>query len=406
MKMMLMAKSGLKLAIVGCGGMARAHLRAYGLIKEKEPTKFEFSAMCDPVIESAKQFAEQAASYQGFKPRVYTKVQDMLANEQLDAADICTPHSDHHVVGIACLNAGVNVMIEKPLGVTIKASKVIIAAAERNRKIVATAENIRRGLSQRTSCWLLNEAKVLGTPRLFYAQHASWQDPSVVRNWHWRVDKWMGGGGMVMDSGAHFCDIIRYLYGDPDTIYAKVHRLEKWPHRKGDAIVTDDREDTWVASITFKSGVVGVWSWTMAAPGYTYTNVVHYGSKGCILDHGDVFHGPFGNAEVIIQDGAKRIITPMSEMQRQFLDQLDEDEKKAVFPHGFTEGVVIECYDFLDAVEKKRKPEVDGETGMKAKAICEAIYESAYIGQAVRYEDVLNGKVEEYQKPINEHWGL
>jgi len=68
--------------------------------------------------------------------------------------------------------------------------------------------------------------------------------------------------------------------------------------------------------------------------------------------------------------------------------------------------VVIECYDFLDAIEKNRKPEVDGEAGMKAKAICESIYESAYIGQAVRYEDVLSGKIEEYQKPINEHWGL
>lgn len=401
-----MTKNALKLAIIGCGGMARGHLRAYGLIKEKEPEKFEFAAMCDPVKESARQFAEEAARHQSAKPTVYASVQDMLENEDLDAADICTPHSEHHVAGIACLSRGVNIMIEKPFGVTIKASKAIIAAAKKHGKIAATAENIRRGLSQRTSHWLLNEVKMLGSPRMFFAQHATWQDPSLVRNWHWRVDKLLGGGGMVMDSGAHFCDTIRYLYGDPDTIYAKVQQIEKWSHRKGDAIVNDDREDTWVATITFKSGVVGTWSWTMVAPGYTYTNVVHYGSKGCILDHGDVFHGPFGNAEIIIQDGPRRVITPMSEMQRQFLNQLDEDVKKAMFPHGFTEGVVIECYDFLDAVEKNRKPEVDGETGMKAKAICEAIFESAYIGQAVRYEDVLNGKVEEYQKPVNEHWGL
>jgi len=401
-----MAKDALKLAIVGCGGMARGHLRAYSLIKEKEPAKLEFSAMCDPIAESARQFAEQAASYQGFRPRVYTGLQDLLANEDLDAADICTPHSEHHVVGIECLDAGVNVMIEKPFGVTIKASKAIIEAAERNGKIAATAENIRRGISQRTSYWLLNEAKVLGKPRLFYAQHASWHNPSNERRWHWRVDKWVGGGGMVMDSGAHFCDTIRYLYGDPDTIYAKVQQLERWPHKKGEQIVMDDREDTWVATITFKNGVVGGWSWTMAAPGSVFTNVVHYGSGGCILDHGDNFHGPFSSAEVIIQDGVKRIVTPMSEFQRQFLEQLDEDKRNTMFPHGFTDGVVIECYDFLDAIEKKKEPEVDGEAGMKAKAICESIYESAYIGQAVRYEDVLSGKIEEYQKPINEHWGL
>ena len=401
-----MSEEKLKLAIIGCGGMAWGHLRAYGLIKEKEPAKFEFSAMCDPVIESAKRFANKAATHQDLKPRVYASVGDMLENEQLDAVDICTPHSEHHVAGIKCLRAGINIMVEKPVGVTIKASKAIIAAGEKSGKIVATAENIRRGLSQRTSFWLINEKKLLGKPRLLYAQHAGWHDPLQERPWHWRIDKMMGGGGMVMDSGAHFCDMIRYLYGDPDTVYAKVQQLERWPHRKGDAIVVDAREDTWAATITFKSGVVAVWSWTMVAPGSTFTNVVHYGSKGCILDHGDAFHGPFGNAEIIIQDGPTRIVTPMSEMQRQYLDQLGEDKKNELFPHGFTEGVAIECYDFLDAVEENRKPEVDGEAGMKAKAICEAIYESAYIGQTVKFEDVLSGKIEEYQRPINEHWDL
>jgi UDP-N-acetyl-2-amino-2-deoxyglucuronate dehydrogenase len=401
-----MTKSGLKLAMAGCGGMAGEHLRAYGQIKQKESTKFEFVAMCDPVLESASRFADRAATFQGTKPRIYAKYQDMLKNEGVDAVDICTPHAEHHVVAIACLGAGANVMIEKPFGVTIKASKAIIAAAQKNNRITATAENIRRGLSQRTSYWLLNEERALGTPRLFTAQQVHWEDPSAERNWHWRVDKWLGGGGMVMDSGAHFCDTIRYLYGDPEMVYARVQQLEKWPHRKENGTVMDDREDTWFATISFKGGVTGLWSWTMAAPGYNFTNVVHYGSKGCILDHGDAFHGPFGNAEIITQEGLKRSIVPMSEMQRRFLTQLDPARRDALFPYGFTDGVVIECYDFLDAIEKKRKPEVDGETGMKAKAICEAIFESAYAGQAMRYDDVLSGGVEGYQKPINEHWGL
>jgi len=400
------SKNALKLAMIGCGGIAQVHLQAYRQIKQKELVKFKLAAMCDPVIASAKQFADQARVFQDYKPKVYTSVSEMLANEELDAADICTPHSEHHVAGIACLDAGVNVMIEKPLGITVKASKAIIAAGKKNRRIVATAENVRRGISQRTAYWIINELKLLGTPRLFYSQQTIWVDPSTEKKWHWRIDKWLGGGGMVMDSGAHFCDTIRYLYGDPETIYAKVQQFEKWPHKKDDKVVMDDREDTWAATITFKNGLVTVWSWTMAAPGYAYTNVVHYGSKGCILDHGDAFHGPFSSAEIIIQEGPKKITTPMMEMQRQYNAQLDETTKNALFPHGFTDGFVLECYDFLDSIEKKRKPEVDGETGLKAKAICEAIFESACIGQAVRYDDVLNGKIEEYQKPINEHWGL
>ncbi|MGQ9691536.1 MAG: Gfo/Idh/MocA family protein [Thermoproteota archaeon] len=59
---------------------------------------------------------------------------------------------------------------------------------------------------------LVNEAKLLGTPRIFYAIHAGWEDPLKPRNWHWRVDKMLSGGGLVMDSGAHFCDSIRYFF--------------------------------------------------------------------------------------------------------------------------------------------------------------------------------------------------
>ena len=291
--------------------MAEAHLRTYVAIKQKEPEKFEFAAMCDPVSALAEKFANIAAQSQNFKPRVYSNLEEMLSKETLDAADICTPHSEHHKNAIACLNAGVNVMVEKPFGVTIKASKAIIETAKKNNKITAVAENIRRGLSQRTAHWIINELKMLGEPRLFFAQHASWQDPKEERVWHWRIEKMLSGGGMVMDSGAYFADMLRYLYGDPETVYAKVTRFEKWPHKRGDRTVYDEREDTWIAIITFKSDLTCTWSWTIAAPGYSYTNVVHYGSKGCLLDHGDVFHGPFDNAEIIIQDGPKKTTYPI-----------------------------------------------------------------------------------------------
>ncbi|MEM3605095.1 MAG: Gfo/Idh/MocA family oxidoreductase [Candidatus Bathyarchaeia archaeon] len=396
----------LRLAIVGCGGMAEAHLRAYVAIKQREPEKFEFTAMCDPVLASAEKFANIAAQSQNFKPRVYSSVEDMLSKESLDAVDICTPHSEHHKAAIACLKAGANVMVEKPFGITVKASKAVIETAKRYNKIVAVAENVRRGLSQRTAYWIINERKMLGEPRLFFAQHAGWENPSEERVWHWRIEKMLGGGGMVMDSGAHFADTLRYLYGDPETVYARVTQFEKWPHKKGDRIVYDEREDTWIAMITFKNGLICTWSWTIAAPGYSYTNVVHYGSRGCLLDHGDVFHGPFDNAEIIIQDGPKKITYSMRELEREYLSSLDSEGKRRLFPYGIMNGVFIECYDFLDAVENKRKPEVDGEEGLKAKAICESIYESAYLGQPVKYTDVLEGRVEAYQKPINEYFGL
>lgn len=397
-----MSNKKLKLAIVGCGGIARRHLAGYMKIKEKESEKFEFAAMCDPVEERAQNFADEAAKTQDSAPRVYTDLDRMLKSEELDGADICTRHADHHVNGIACLDAGVNVTIEKPVGVTIKATKLIIEAAKRNGKIAAASENIRRGLSQRTAYWLINEKKMIGKPRLFFSQMATWRAPDPGR-WHWRLDRVLGGGGMVIDSGAHFCDTIRYLFGDVDTVYAEVKQLEDRKADKDGQLVKNDQEDTWVATITFKSGLIGVWSGTTSAPGHSFVKVVYYGSEGALLDQGDIFHGPREKAEIILKDGTSR---PMAELQKEFLASLDDEAKNRLFPHGFTDGFEIECYDFLDAIANDGQPEVTAESGMRAKAICESIFESAACGQAVKYDDVLDGKIDTYQRPINEHWGI
>jgi predicted dehydrogenase len=398
-----MAGRKLNVALIGCGGMAGGHLRSYLRIKEMEPDLFDLAACCDPVVELAEKFADQAAPAQGSKPRVYTDTAQMLAAEKLDAADICCPHAFHHTNGIACLDAGVNVIIEKPFGITIRASQALIAAAQRNGKIAATAENVRRGLSQRTAHWLLHDRKLIGPPRLFFSQAASWSDPAPERNWHWRTEKALGGGGMVMDSGAHYCDTLRYLFGDVDSVYARVERLEERPHRRGNQSVPDEREDTWIATINFASGMTGVWSCSSSAPGHSFTQVVYYGTEGCLLDHGDIFHGPFSSAEVVMKDGSKR---PMSELQEEFLASLPAAGRDRLFPHGWREGVILECYDFLTAIRDGRAPEVDGATGMKAKAIAEAIYESGSTGQVVKMADVLSGQAGSYQREIDERWGL
>ena len=407
----------LRLAIIGCGGMSTQHLEAYRAIKAKEPEKFEFTAMCDVIRDSAQRFADQAAASQGSKPQVYTSVDEMLAKEHLDAADICTPHSDHHISGIKCLDSGINIMTEKPFGVTVKASKAMIEAAKRNGKIACVAEQVRRGPGPRTVHWLINDNKMIGEPRLFFVQLASWANPSRVGRWTWRSGLMYGGGGGVIDGGAHFADTIRYIYGDPDTVYARSMRLDKRLLKKGDEVVPSETEDTSLSTITFKSGVTGFWSMT-TVPGYSYMGGVYYASEGCIIDRTTVaYKHPFWvspgprtieriDADVVVQKEAEKIIYPLSALCTQFMNTLSEERKNALFPHGSLSDVYIECYDFLDAIEKGRQPEVYGEEALKSKAICEAVYESSALGEAVKFEDVLSGKIEEYQKPINEYWGL
>jgi UDP-N-acetyl-2-amino-2-deoxyglucuronate dehydrogenase len=221
--------------------------------------------------------------------------------------------------------------------------------------------------------------------------------------WHWRVDKFLSGGGLVLDSGAHFCDTIRYLFGEVKQVHAVVKQLIPRPFRKDGELVLDDREDTWMAILEFERGLTGFWSYTNAAPAHRFTHVVYYATEGALIDTGDAFHGPWGNALVQHANGRVR---RLNDLAHDFRNAIGEEAWQKLFPHGFTDGFVLECYDFVDAVQNNRPPEVTVEDGLKAKAISIAIYEAATTGQTVKVQDVIDGEVEVYQRPINERWNL
>ena len=401
-----MSEKQVRLALIGCGGIANAHLNGYQTLIEKGVDTFSIDATFDVRRDAAENYAERIAKFQGTAPRVYDDIDEMLRTEDLNGADICTPHSHHHISAIPCLESGVNIMTEKPFGVTVKASQKMIEVAAQNGTFTATAENCRRTPGQRTVRWALNEGGIIGVPRMFFAQSAGWQDPAEIGGWHWRLGKEFSGGGMVMDSGAHMMDTVRYFFGDVERVYAEVCQMdERFANHAERGKVPSCHEDTWVAVITFKSGVVGTWSWTVAAPAHRFLNVAFYGSEGVIRDYGDVFHpftgGDRGDVEKL--DGTKYTVGELREM---YLETLSDDEQERLFPFGIEDGFALEVYDFINAIKDNRHPEVDGWTGLQAKAISIAIYESGTSGEAVSIADVLDGTVNAYQKEIDEHWGL
>ncbi|HID05870.1 MAG TPA: Gfo/Idh/MocA family oxidoreductase, partial [Armatimonadetes bacterium] len=286
------------------------------------------------------------------------------------------------------------------------AGKAIIETAKRSNKIVAAAEQCFRSVLARTVRWIFRESKLIGEPRLFYAQQVAWHPPAPPERaprWHWRIDRFLSGGGILIDSGVHFIHTMRTFFGEVESVYAQVKQLCKRPHRKDDQIVEDAREDTWMAILNFASGVVGFWSFSMSAPGHPFTHVVYYGTEGALIDSGDIFHGPFRGAYIHRADGRVRRI---SDLQHEFIASLSEDDKQRLFPHGLTDTFALECYDFLHAVQTGCEPEVPAEDGMRDQAVALALYESSITGEAVKVQDVLDGKLERYQQDINEYWGL
>ena len=395
------------MAVIGCGGIAGAHQRGWKEIYAKEPDLVEIVATCDTYRPAAERYADQVAEYQGKRPEVYDNVVELLRSGRIQAADVCTPHYLHHRVALDCIAADVAVQVEKPSGLTVKATKRMIEAAAARDVLLATAENVRRGPSQRTAWWVLNESGRLGRPQGFFMETVQYRAPAApsdAPNWHWRAERTLSGGGWVVDSGAHYMDTVRYLYGNVHSVYGRVEGLQAHPMVRQGLRAFDEQEDYFTATLNFESGVIGQWSRTSVFPGHDWAQCAIYGTRGAIVDpSGDIFHGPHGNAEVRVPGEAP---ATLEQLFPEFLATLSDERRQRLFPHDFSDGFTLECYDFAQAVATGRAPEVSAEVGLQAKAVAFAIYESAATGQVVRVEDVLSGKIEVYQRWLNEKWGI
>lgn len=407
-----MPKDKIRLGIIGCGGIARnRHITGLTLLKRAGLDNFEVTACCDTVEENVRAVADYARDTQGARPLVYSDWQELVAKAPVDAVDICLPHGLHHFVGISCLEAGLHVVMEKPYTVTVKTGRQLAETADRTGKVLATAVPHRRMPGQRAVHWAINKAKLIGQPRMFFQDYTQWRPvpPSgqLPARMLWRRDRMMGGGAAVIDSGFHFLDSILYLFGEVEQVYAELRVFEPDREPVGGAGILNDRENAAVVVFSFRNGLVGTWCWSMQVPGKETRNCVIYGSEGSIEDTGYsnrfvVFHQFMGEGELRRLDGT---YLSMNELKAQQAQDLGPEGMQRLFPNGVTDHFAIELWDFLDAIETGRKPEVDGWGGLATTALVESIYESAISGHAVKVDDVRSGKAYYgWQSEIDEYW--
>ena len=88
----------IRLALVGCGGMARAHLNAYRSLVQRGVDWFEISAVCDPTVERARDLAQRTGEFQEAPATVYADFNEMLTKETLHCVDTPTPDYLHHTI--------------------------------------------------------------------------------------------------------------------------------------------------------------------------------------------------------------------------------------------------------------------------------------------------------------------
>ena len=192
----------LKIALIGCGGIARAHVAGYADLRKRGCRELEYVACCDLSTEAADTRPSEIAEAQESKPRVFTDVDELVASGVADAVDVCLPHWLHHEMAIRALRGGLHVMVEKPIGITVAATLAILAAArnqERHSRLLSRLGEYRpHGPSVGPSARL----GLIGDVR--YADIA-WINSRGLDladpRFKWRAVKLLTGGGMIMDTG-------------------------------------------------------------------------------------------------------------------------------------------------------------------------------------------------------------
>ncbi|HEX2326467.1 MAG TPA: Gfo/Idh/MocA family oxidoreductase [Chloroflexota bacterium] len=410
----------IRLGIIGCGGIARGrHLTGLTQLKRAGLDTFEVTALCDTVEQNVALAAEYLREEQGATPERYSSWEDLVARGPVDAVDICLPHGLHHVVGIAALEAGLHVVVEKPYTVTVNTGRELAEAADRTGKVLAVAVPHRRMPGQRAVHWALNEARLIGEPRMFFTTYTQWRPPpgsgggaqrgaqrGGQGRTNWRRDRMMGGGAGVIDSGFHFLDSIRYFYGQPQQVYAELRAFgAEGPVLRGEDLLRE-RENSAVVMFSFQNGVTGTWAWSFQTPGKETRNSVIYGSEGSIEDTGyadrfSVYHLYMHIGELRQGDGT---ILSLGEVQGRMRREIGPERTQQLFPNGVTDHFATELWDFLEAIREERQPEVNGWGGLETTALVESIYESAYAGRSVQVAEVLNGQLCGYQRDLDEYW--
>ena len=383
----------IKLALVGCGGIAGAHVDALAELWGNSIRPFRIVAVCDVVKERAAERAAQIAQFQknNKKPAVFTDLDKLLAAD-VEAVDICTLHSEHHTLATRCLGAGKHVHIEKPLAITMRAGRQIMDAAVDAQRVLAVGENYRRSPAERATNQALRQGRI-GRPRTFY-----WHDVGeAMGKWGWRNFKRAAGAGWTLDGGVHFADLFLYQLGTRAHQVTALTRLYE-PYRYDDPARRQgawqvDVEDAAMALIQFDDEVVVQWTWQGSAPGQGFNKRVLYGSEGCMDWESGLW----------LRDGTH---VERETLVEEYMQGLAAAEKERLFPGGVTNPIAQELNDFAAAVRLGTVPEVDGEMGFRALALCLALFESSWFGRPVSLQEIERCETEGYQAEINQALGI
>lgn len=216
-----MENKKIKVGVIGTGNISHEHIKSY-----IANPNVELYAFCDINLEQLKKMADLYGV-----ERTFTDINEFLKLDEIDAVSVCTWNSAHAPCAIAALNAGKHVLCEKPMATSAAEAKEMLAAAEKNNKLLMIGFVRRYG----NDCKILQDFISTDYFGDIYYAKATY----LRRNGNpggWFGDKSRSAGGPLIDLGVHVIDLTRYLMGNPKpvSVYgATFQKLFNRPNVKG-----------------------------------------------------------------------------------------------------------------------------------------------------------------------------
>jgi predicted dehydrogenase len=334
-------------ALVGCGRIAKRHSELLGFNQIKGA---KLVSVCDNIIDKAKKIAEQ------FGVSSYEDMDEMMKLETIDIVVVLTPSGLHaeHVVNLS--KYGKHIMVEKPMALSIEDTEAMIYACDENNIKLFVIKQNRFNVPVVKLRDALDSGRfgklTLGTVRVRWARHQAYYDQDSWRG-TWAMD-----GGVLTNQASHHVDMLEWMMGDVESVFAKMTT----------ALANVETEDTAIVTLKFKNGALGIIEATTAT---RPTNL-----EGSISILGE-------NGTVVVGGVA------VNEMQTWvFEDKQDGDsnvlEEFSVNPpnvYGFGHQAYYEHV--IDCIENGSANLVDGLQGRKSIELISAIYESAETGKEI-----------------------
>ena len=291
----------------------------------------------------------------------------MVLAEKLDAVVIGTPHPVHREPAIAVLEAGANVLVEKPLASSLEDCDAMIETARRcNKKLGMISQ--RRYYEPSMRIREAIDMGKIGKPVLGTVNMLGWRDEAYYESDAWR-GTWDGeGGGVLVNQVPHQLDLLQWYMGEIEELYGNWSNLNH-PYIKV--------EDTATAIIKFKNGGVGnIIASNSQKPGI-YCKVHIHGSNGASVgvqtDGGAMFvAGMTTMLEPPVLDiwtvpGEENLLKEWIAEDAEFFNRLEDPMK---YYHQ------VQINDFLEALLQGKDPLVTGTEGRVTVEIFTAIYRS------------------------------